>query len=125
MKTLQLPLLNSLFDEEIDHPQEECSYQRLPRLELRERRGAVLHPSPLADHPEVLALNLGAGCAHRCVFCSTRAHGNYQGDEVVTLGTNTADLLDRELRQSANKPRAIYVCPAGDPFAPWRIYQQE
>lgn len=125
MNTIHLPVMNSLFDDEIDQPVEERSFRRLPQLELRERRGSVLHPGPLADHPEVLALNLGAGCAHRCGFCSARAHSNYQGDEVVTLATNTADLLDRELRQRASKPRAVYVCPSGDPFAPWLTYQKE
>ncbi len=125
MKTLQLPVLNSLFGDEIEQPTDERPYGRLPRLEVRDRRGAVLHPGPLADYPDVLALNLGTGCAYRCGFCSARAYAGYQGDAVVALAANTAALLDRELRQRAIKPRAVYVCPAGDPFAPWAAYQRE
>jgi DNA repair photolyase len=125
MNTIQLPVMKTLFDDEIDPVAVEQPFQRLPRLELHERRDSVLHPSPFADHPDVLALNLGSGCAHRCGFCSVRAHTNYRGDSVVTLAVNTADLLDRELRLRAQKPRAVYVCPSGDPFAPWATYQRE
>ena len=99
--------------------------RRLPRLQRTERKGPVLHPSPTSTDPEVLSLNVAAGCVHRCDFCSVRAHPNYTGDEVVHLYADTADRLSTELAGRRHLPRAVYVSPSTDPFPPLAEFQAE
>jgi DNA repair photolyase len=83
-----------------------------------ERRGPVLHPSPLSDDSDVLGLNITHGCAHRCPFCSVRAAPHYPGDEVVQLFRGTAERLEKELTHRGRLPRAVYISPGTDPFPP-------
>jgi DNA repair photolyase len=97
----------------------------LPRAVKRERRGPVLHASPLADSPDVLSLNLATGCGQRCAFCSARAYPNYPGDEVVYLFSDTTERLADELAGRKHKPRAVYVSPSTDPFPPLAEVQAE
>jgi len=96
----------------------------LPRVEKIERQGPVLHPSPIPEQ-DFLSLNVTAGCAHRCVFCSVRAYPTYPGDQVVFLYTDTAQRVDKELSDRARLPRAVYVSPATDPFPPLADVQAE
>jgi DNA repair photolyase len=72
----------------------------------------------MPDHEDVLSLNLTQGCVQRCAFCSVRAHPAYQGDEVVTLYTDTAERLEAELSGRRKLPRAVYISPSTDPFPP-------
>jgi DNA repair photolyase len=94
-------------------------------VEIIERKGAVLHSSPLADQEDVLSLNLGVGCGHRCGFCSARAYPNFPGDEVVRLYGDTARALEAELAGRSRLPRAVYVSPSTDPFPPLASFQEE
>jgi len=97
--------------------------KRLPRLEHVPRKGVVLHPSPFADQPDVLSLNLGRGCVQRCPFCSVRANAGYPGDDVLYLYEGTAAKLDAELK--VRRPKAVFVCPSTDPFPPLGAVQHE
>lgn len=85
----------------------------------------MLHPSPLAEAPDVLALNLMMGCAQRCAFCSARAYTSYPGDEVVYLYSNTVERLEEEIKRRRHKPRAVYLSPSTDPFPPLAEIQRE
>lgn len=95
----------------------------LPHIELRHRKGDVLHSSPLGA--DVLSLNLAMGCAHRCAYCSARAYSTYPGDEAIALFDDTAERLDEELAGRRRKPRAVYVSPSTDPFPPLAAVQAE
>src|SRR5438094_3941834 len=90
----------------------------LPRVDRLSRQGNVLHASPLAPHTDVLSLNITRGCGMRCTFCSVRASPGYPSDDVLYLFEDTADRLRAELRSRRKRPRAVYLCPSGDPFAP-------
>jgi DNA repair photolyase len=92
---------------------------------LVERNGQGLHPSPFADQPDVLSLNLTRGCVHRCAFCSIRAHGSYAGDDVIYLYSNSAEQLDQELARRRRRPRAVFISPSTDPFPPVAEVQAE
>ncbi len=98
---------------------------RLPRVELIERKTAVLHAGPMTQDADVLSLNLSWGCAHQCAFCSVRAQPSYPGDEVVYLYADTAKGLKAELAARRRMPRAVSICPATDPFPPLAEVQQE
>ena len=93
----------------------------VPRLVRATRNGPVLHPTPLAQADDVLGLNLTRGCGMACAFCSVRAAPNYPVGEAV-LFDNTGDLLRGELALAA--PRAVYLCPAADPFPPFAPVQE-
>lgn len=93
----------------------------LPQLSRATRKGPVLHSTPLAGADDVLGLNLTRGCGHACSFCSVRASPNYPQAEAV-LFTNTIDLLRDEL--AVARPRAVYLCPAADPFPPFQPVQE-
>lgn len=99
----------------------------LPRLEVIERTGPVLRPSPISSSNEddVFSLNLTAGCAQRCTFCYARAYPSYPGDDVLRLYKNTAERLEAELKSRRHAPRAVYLCPSTDPFPPFREVQEE
>jgi DNA repair photolyase len=97
----------------------------LPQVRRAERKGSVLHPGPYSEHGDVMGLNLAAGCAHRCAFCSARAYPSYPGDDVIQLFTNTADSLDSELGRMRQRPRAVVVSPSTDPFMPLAEVQAE
>ncbi|MCI0460304.1 MAG: hypothetical protein L0Z62_25405, partial [Gemmataceae bacterium] len=79
----------------------------------------------MAEHGEVLGLNLARGCAHRCAFCSARAYLSYPGDELLELYSNTAERLEAELARRRHQPRAVYISPSTDPFPPLAEVQQE
>jgi DNA repair photolyase len=79
----------------------------------------------MLDQEDVLSLNLTRGCAHRCVFCSVRAHATYPGDDVIYLYTDTAERVEQELSAQVQLPRAIHVSPATDPFPPLVAVQAE
>jgi DNA repair photolyase len=98
----------------------------LPRVELIDRHGAVLRPNPMSDvvEGEVCGLNLMAGCPQQCTFCFVRAYPGYPGDEVVYLYRNTVERLRQELRERQSLPRAVYLCPSTDPFAPVLAVQE-
>jgi DNA repair photolyase len=98
---------------------------RLPRVERVARRSPLLHPTPLGTEGEVLGLNLAQGCAHRCAFCTARAYASYPGDDVVLLPEDTAERLATELAARRQKPRAVYLSPATDPFMPLAEVQTE
>jgi len=97
----------------------------LPRVEMVQRRGPVLHPSPMPDHEGVLSLNLTRNCGHRCPFCSVRAQPSYPGDEVISLYRNTAADLAAELAQRRHPPTAVLISPSSDPFPPLARVQAE
>jgi DNA repair photolyase len=97
----------------------------LPRIEWIERQGTVLHPTPLAEAPEVLGLNLTRGCGHRCSFCSVRAYPGYSGDSVLQAYKHTARRLASELAHRKVLPRAVFLSPASDPFPPFTVIQEE
>jgi DNA repair photolyase len=83
-----------------------------------------LQPGPLGGE-DVLSLNLSAGCAHQCSFCSVRAAPSYPGDHVVYLYKEMAERVAEELGRRRRLPRAVYISPAGDPFLPLLAAQQE
>jgi DNA repair photolyase len=97
----------------------------LPQIEWVERQGTVLHPTPLAEAPEVLGLNLTRGCGHRCSFCSVRAYPGYSGDSVLQAYKLTARRLASELAHRKVLPRAVFLSPASDPFPPFSVIQEE
>lgn len=99
--------------------------RRLPRLEWRSRSGNALHASPLGEPGEVLAVNLTAGCAHQCAYCSARAYSAYPGDEVVYLYARTPEMVHEELARLRKKPRAVFLSPSTDPFPPSLAVQRE
>jgi DNA repair photolyase len=103
----------------------EESCPSLPKVKLVERRGPVLHPSPLPEHDGVLSLNLTRGCGMRCPFCSVRAQPNYPGDDILCVYRDTAKDLDRELRQRRGRPAAVLISPSSDPFPPLERVQRE
>lgn len=105
--------------------QQAASSKALPRVEHVERRGPVLHKSPLGESGEVLSLNLAAGCGHRCPFCFVRSYPTYPGDDVLRLYRKTAERLDEELSGRETKPWAVYVSPSTDPFPPLNDVQRE
>jgi DNA repair photolyase len=96
----------------------------LPRVEKRARKGAALHASPVGGE-DVLSLNIMAGCVHRCGFCPARAYATNPGDGVVQLFTNNVERIHEELQTRRQKPRAVYVSPATDPFPPVAEIQAE
>jgi DNA repair photolyase len=114
---LELPVL-------MERPSTE---RRLPGLELVERRGALLRPSPMADivDEDVLSLNHVSGCPMQCSFCYARGYPGYDGDDRLLLYTNAAELVRRELVQRRHLPRAVYLCPSTDPFPPFNEIQAE
>lgn len=105
----------------------ENTLRPLPRLELVERRGTLLRPSPMADllDQDILSLNHVSGCPHRCTFCYMRGYPGYEGDEVVYLYRNAAELLRMELSDRRRLPKAVYLCPSTDPFPPFNEIQTE
>jgi DNA repair photolyase len=74
---------------------------------------------------DVLSLNIMSGCVHRCAFCPARAYATYPGDSVVQLFTNNVERIHEELAARRQKPRAVYVSPATDPFPPIAEIQKE
>src|SRR4051794_8795104 len=111
-------------DATINPPIENRS-NHLPRIEFGKRRGPVLHAGPLPGREDVLALNLAAGCGHRCAFCSARAYPNYRGDDVVTIFADTASRLNAELTETLHQPKAVLICPSTDPFPRQTEIQEE
>jgi DNA repair photolyase len=99
----------------------------LPRLEIVERRGTILRPSPMADllDQDILSLNHVSGCPQGCTFCYARAYPGYEGDTVVYLYANAAELVRRELSERRQLPRAVYLCSSTDPFPPFNEIQAE
>src|SRR5207244_4564802 len=97
----------------------------LPRVIRSDRKGPALHPSPLADSPDVLSLNVAMGCGQRCAFCSARAYANHPGDGVVYLFNDNVKRLTSELADREQKPRAVYVSPSTEPFPPLAEVQAE
>jgi DNA repair photolyase len=91
---------------------------RLPRVLGMSRSGKALHTAALGHDRDVLGINLTAGCVHRCSFCSTRAHTNYYGDEIVYLYDESPLQLAEELDALKRLPRAILISPDIDPFPP-------
>lgn len=76
----------------------------------------LLHPTPLISDPDVLGLNLGQGCYHRCSFCSVRVSPTYPGDGAIRLYQNLVERLNQELKDRGHLPRAVFLSPALDPF---------
>lgn len=97
----------------------------LPRIEYHERKGPLLHASPVADTADALSLNVTTGCAHRCAFCSVRANPAYLGDGVLQLDPHLSDRVAEEIAGRKQKPRAVYISPATDPFPPLREVQAQ
>jgi DNA repair photolyase len=91
---------------------------RLPRIIRASRPGTVLHPTALTADPEVLGLDLTRGCFHRCAFCSVRGSPYYGPEEELLLYDDTPARLGSELDARPRLPRAVFVCPATDPFPP-------
>jgi len=66
----------------------------------------------------VASINLAAGCAHKCVYCYARGYPHYPGDGSVTAYENVVTSMLAELGRMRRWPRAVYFCPATDPFQP-------
>jgi DNA repair photolyase len=98
---------------------------RLPRVVRIARTAPLLHAAPLNGDGEVLSLNIAQGCAHRCAFCFASAYPSYPGNDVVYLFDDTPTRLAAELRSRRNRPRAVYISPATDPFMPLPEVQAE
>lgn len=88
------------------------------RVNLVERKSAVLTPSSLACLSRMPTINLTAGCAHGCIYCYARGYRTYPGDESVTLYANTLSKLRAELSRKRAKPAAVYFSPSSDVFQP-------
>jgi DNA repair photolyase len=97
----------------------------LPKIKLIDRKGPVLHASPMPDDKGTLSLNLTRGCGHRCPFCSVRAQPNYPGDDILCVYRDTAQDLERELGQRRSRPAAVLISPSSDPFPPLARVQAE
>lgn len=98
---------------------------RLARVDWIERRGAVLHASPLGSNGDVLALNIARGCVHQCGFCASRANPSFPGDELIQVYSHTPEKLAKELDSRRTLPRAVFVSPSTDPFPPISEIQAE
>lgn len=96
---------------------------RLPRVVRAFRPGTVLHPTALTADPEVLGLDLTRGCVHRCAFCSVRGSPYYGRDDEIQLYDDTPARLEAELDGRPQLPRAVFLCPATDPFPPFAEVQ--
>jgi len=115
MKTAAtLPLINL----EPLHAHPDSPVPHLPQVEWVQRSSPLLHPGPMDDQPDVLALNVASGCAQRCAFCSVRAYPSYRGDEVIYLQADMAERLAQELAGRRERPRAVVISPATDPCMP-------
>ena len=101
------------------------STPRLPRVERVLRKSPLLHAGPWPDCPDVLALNLAQGCAHRCAFCSVRAYPSYRGDGAIYLLEDAPAQLAAELAAQRRRPQAVYLSPSTDPFMPLAEVQTE
>jgi DNA repair photolyase len=66
----------------------------------------------------VASVNVAAGCAHQCVYCYARGYPHYPGDGVVAVYDNLVTRMVGELSHIRRWPRAVYFCPATDPFQP-------
>lgn len=127
-RTLALPLSPDSFATQAPFQLLEVrrvSRPALPRVERLARKGPLLQPGPFSQQPDVLGLNLTLGCGHRCVFCSVRGSSGYPGDGTVLVGSDTVARLAGELGSRQPRPRAVYLCPATDPFPPLQAVQQE
>jgi DNA repair photolyase len=87
----------------------------LPSIERVRDHCRLLKTGPLPQQKDVLALHFVEGCVQGCTFCPVRAEG---GGVNVRLVDNAAAALEVELRQLADKPRAVFVSPTTDPFPP-------
>jgi DNA repair photolyase len=96
----------------------------LPRLQMIERRGSVLHPGPFGSRGDVLGLNLTRGCVHRCPFCPIRANSAYPGDHVLQVYRDTPARLEAELSNRRKPLRAVVISPGTDAFPPIREIQE-
>src|SRR5436309_234796 len=98
MRSTPLPLATTWFDSSAEPLPPPAAHNparlSLPRVLRVPHKGPVLHASPMAEHGEVLGLNVARGCVHRCGFCSARAYPNYPGDEVLELFSDTVERLE-------------------------------
>src|SRR3954465_14720165 len=95
-----------------------------PSRGLKSRLGPILPPGPLAERPDVLALNLAAGCDLGCAFCPA-GRGPDRAEQEMALYADTAVRLHAELSETLARPQAVIVCPATDPFPRHREVQRE
>lgn len=95
----------------------------LLRVERLKRQGPALMPGPFQGQPDVLGLDLTAGCGHRCPFCLARAAPT--GDGAVAVYEDTASQLEDELTLRRFPPRAVVISPSTDPFPPLAEVQAE
>src|SRR5947209_6973480 len=101
----------------------EVSPVRLPQVVELDRQGSVLVPTPLGPPEEVMGLNVLRGCVHRCPFCSVRVSGSYPNDGQVYRYARTPERLEQDLMEQ--RPRAVFLSPATDPFPPITEVQEE
>jgi DNA repair photolyase len=122
MSNTPLPFIANPATDSSSLPEQSAQSPQLFRLE---RQGNLLFPTGLGDRDEVLGLDLTHGCVHRCGFCWVRAGQDHGGDEGIVFYVNTADRLAQELGRLERKPKAVYLCPATDPFPPLADVQEE
>jgi DNA repair photolyase len=83
-----------------------------------ERKSTVLSPSGLACLSHIPAVNLTAGCAHKCVYCYARGYSNYPGEDRIIIYKNTLEKLKNELFCKRERPAEVYFSPSSDIFQP-------
>ena len=69
----------------------------------------------LANIPSV---NLTVGCAHGCVYCYIRGYAQYPGEGRLTVYSDTAERVEKEISRKRRVPEVVYFCPSSDAFQP-------
>lgn len=88
------------------------------KVELLERKSAVLTPSGLACLADIPTINLTAGCGHHCIYCYTQGYRSTPRNGTIHLYANTASQLVEELQRKRRLPQAVYFSPSSDLFQP-------
>ncbi len=90
----------------------------------KERKSNFLTPSGLRCLTGLPAVNISAGCAHKCVYCYTKGYSIYPGDDVIELYNGMLQRISDEISRKRNRPKAVYFCPSCDPFQPVQQVQK-
>jgi DNA repair photolyase len=96
----------------------------LPRVVKLANRERLLRTGHFPHQPDVLALDYIEGCVHACPFCPVHAGALDQPGDTLALVENAAERLQDELDSLTRLPRAVFISPNTDPFAPLNAVQR-
>src|SRR5947199_5047993 len=87
--------------------------------------GSVLKPGPFRQRRQVQTVEFIEGCGHGCPFCPARFTGDGKPLAQIRMVADAAARLEQELDQLADRPQAVLVSAATDPFPPIPQIQDE